>query len=355
MVDAYATTLGGITIAIDEEHLLFEEPLSNSVLTLQPAFRQANQNKITALRKIEGFATGPEALRISWKAQQGISMETSLHLLSPHHFQLRTLVECQPDAPKLAEILPIYISEEGPGACALGMHELRLLGSTKPGRPLQYARAHGPGIYADGLAAFFAPGGSPSLLIAGLKPETGRPLFQINAARGKILSLEMHSPMGPYPAESNRIAFSSVCLVVLGNIPIDESIRFWQKACEEEGLPSLPEVAFDADPPDLQFDLDEEESPAVESVSAFSEDSIPSEEIFQEADPASDSMFPGKGRDGNSGVRSHRRSAIFRRAQRLSEGVWPRWATGRSRPPLGPGSSRTRHNWYFSRLESADD
>lgn len=354
MVHAYATNLGSLTLAVNHERLLLEEPISNSILSLHPAVTLAEGARPRVFTEVDGFATFTDRLEVTWKAIDGVEAATSLHLISKQHMKVTVRFSVATGASvALTAVHPVYVPAEGPGACALGMHELRTLGAGRAGLPPRLLRMQGDAIYSDNLGAWFAPTGNPSLLVA-LLGAASPVQFVTSGARGKIVSVNALAA-APVPGETAEYTF----LLAVGNLDAVDELRAW---AESEGAELAPDGLLDIALSGEVTPLEEEEE-VVEEPVAVAEEEAADEGVAEEAqeeiaaagaepiaettsaetdiepwhddfDPSDLEVKPGS-----------MRCAMFQRALRATEGVWPRWAAGRRYAPLTGMSARTRSRW----------
>lgn len=361
MVDPYATTLGGLTVAVDGEHFLLEDPVSNSVLSLRPAVTFDGDAQPSACGCIKGFLTADDRIEVTWETLEGIVATSVLEAEPedaepdeesglPARLRLRLRVENQSGEPIGAEALhPLFFPAEGPGACALGLEDLRTLASQRADMPPSLMRLHGEGLSSTVFGAWFAPAGSPMLLLAALEGNEPAPRFLFTGARGKMLSLSAAWPVQDSElAPGARVETASLLLVV-GNRNIQEELEGWAGRLGAAGTPvQAPEFdpsgeVTELEPDDREeaefeedFALAEGEEPAPDEVQEFEGDSAPVD--------ASEGVTPGL-------TLAHRASS-FRRAMRntrafqeTGQGIWPRWAAGRRHEPLSGAGARTRGYW----------
>lgn len=262
MVHAYATNLGSLTLAVNSQRLLLEEPISNSIISLHPAITFAPETRPRPMDEVDGFSTSPDCLEVTWKSVDGIQATTSLHLLGKQRLKLTVRFTNTSGAPVPTEALhPLYVSHEGPAACALGMHELRTLGSSKTGHFPQLLRVQGKAILSDFFGVWFAPTGNPSLFLGTLESPDIPVQFVTSGARGKIVSMDISvsNNLEINAGESIEFAF----LMALGNLDAAAEIRSWAEGAGKnfapDGLTAIDLLGAETTLNELKDDKEEKE------------------------------------------------------------------------------------------------
>ncbi|MFW6256449.1 MAG: hypothetical protein ACOC54_06475, partial [Candidatus Sumerlaeota bacterium] len=153
MVDAYATKLGGLTLAVNEDHFLIEDASSNSVLSLNPAISLQTNAKAQRFQKIAGFSTSATALEAHWQSIAGIEATSRFALDEggeEGRFRLSVSFRNMGGSPvRLNSVHPLYIPAEGTGACAVGNEGLRALATAAEGNMPVLSRLQGELLRRD--------------------------------------------------------------------------------------------------------------------------------------------------------------------------------------------------------------
>jgi hypothetical protein len=346
MVDAYATTIGGVAVAVDAQRVLVEDAASHTILSLQPGVRLPGRINSARFTEVAGFSTGSDRFEIDWAEIDGWTATSRIDVLAPGALRLSVQIRnASSSTLELEALCPICVPEEGPGACAVGVHDLRGLYPTRPGGDPQVVRMHGESLGNDRFGAWFAQSGAPSLLIAALRDtDSGEPVrLESAGVRGKILGIRFDSPVGNSRLQSGETTESVALLLSFGASDIREKIDAWLDRFAEFAVAPFSndfdpasepaEIVTVEDVPEAPEAEEESDEPVVDDEVEMSETDIEAEgdEILTD-DEFDDLRIP----------ETYRRCAVFRRALRLSEGVWPKWGTGRRYPAMTGAHLRVR-------------
>ena len=361
MVEAHVTTLGSLTLAIDQGRFLLEDPLSDSIVSLYPAVAFSDNPRPQSFEEVEGFSAGDDMMRVVWAPKRDIQVATTLVLIEALHLELKVKVTNVGDLPVgLSAVHPIHLPADGPGACALGVHELRTFASPRAGRPPRLMPVHGKGISTEWGGIYFASGGNPALVIGALASAEVIPRIVVDGVRGRILSLSIHCPLGEFRLEPGESLETVPFLLALGRLDVRQELHRWRSR-----LGDSPRVV-----PLCDFDpAGEVAQPEPESESERPPEDEPGERIAGVAKPDAGTVpnvplqtptghgtavlrspvcRPGDASRGGA-FRGMTRCAAFRRALRVAEGLWPRWATGRRYAPVSGIGGRARRAWRAQR------
>jgi hypothetical protein len=344
MVDAYATSLGSLTLAVDAGHFILEDSVSNSVLSLHPAIRFEGAAKPQVLSHVEGFSTSSGCMSVTWKTEEGLEAVSTLSLEDTPRFRLEFRVTNSGKRPLTVDCLcPVFVPPEGPGACALGMHDLRTVVLPQGGGAPRLHRVHGGMISNSPFGAWFSDSGQPMLLLAALPGPSPKPLFLVEGARGKILHLSVECPAGGISLAPGESISAVPLRLVIGNYPVKDVLLEWAAGWQDSTVASCLK---DFDPTGA---LSEPEAEAVMTAadSRASEENPAAPDTVQPSAPTPKEENPSREdreiADPSGGAAwSLGRCALFRRALRANEGIWPRWAAGRKYAPLKSASIRGR-------------
>jgi hypothetical protein len=292
MVDAYATTLATLTLAVHREHFLLEDSASNSVLSLHPAIHFSGKADPDLCTELEGFSTSSDKMEVTWKPIQGIQMTSSLKVVKPLHLQLTLRALNIGNAPvDVAALLPLCVRMEQPGACALGMHELRTLGAIKVGRPLRLRKVQGKSIVSLNFGAWFAQLGNPCLFLGALADASPVPEIRTEGARGKILSLGVRCPVASEQIAPGESVEVSSFLLIIGNVDVRDAIETWQELTSAD-LTVQPVPDFkssdpidDNEPEEEPEEVAEEEPVTAEVTDAAESEGAPEEAPVEASEP----------------------------------------------------------------------
>ncbi|NQU42556.1 hypothetical protein HQ520_04675 [bacterium] len=359
MVDAYATTLGKLTLAINQERFLLEDPDSNSILSLQPAFMPAGATRPSRPEGVAGFATLDRAISVTWQPVSGIQAETSLVLEDAGRLRLETrFTNVSSQGILLASLFPLRIPVEGPGACALGLHDLRTLASRRPGRAPRLVGVQGDALWNSLFGACFARSGSPMLLLGPLS-EGPSCRFRVEGARGKVAGLDVECDAGDKALAPGDVVSAPPLRLVIGNFEIREELQDWAEHFGNdrvlellEGFSPSAEIVEEEPEEELAEPEAELTEPACEGDTPVGEAAAGDgneEEHVGGSDPEEDTATVLDSAAFQPSARASRdrlpRTATFRRALRVNEGIWPRWASARRHPTLTGTSARGRQHW----------
>ncbi|HBF34350.1 TPA: hypothetical protein DDW35_07275 [Candidatus Sumerlaeota bacterium] len=361
MVDAYATTLGKFTLALNDERFILEDPASNSVLTLHPALRFPNTSKPQYLTRINGFLTAEDRMEVIWQKSGDLEAITTLRLLEGGRLRLEFRVTNQGDTPiALTSAYPLYIPAEGPGTCALGMHELRTLGYLRNPAAPRLRRVHGSDILSQDYGAWFTESGRPCFLLGALDAGFTPTLFTTEGGRGKILELSVECPRETQPLAPGETWNAPAFLLALGQHDITTELKNWLSATSVADAVQLPDplnvgAEIDDNEPEPEPAPTAEEIAAAEALAAAEEARKVEEEarkvetrlaLEQPETEAIAMEESAEETDDDMVIDWHpqhlSRCATFQRALRASEGVWPRWGMGRRYFPATGDVARSR-------------
>ncbi len=394
MLEPYSTTLVGLTLAIDAGHLILDEPSTNSILSLHPAITLSGEKKPRLCTAVEGFSVSSHQVSIIWKPVAGMELTTRLNLLenpdgreeaeekNPRFvLQVQARV-CGATPVEIAALHPLCIPEEETGACALGLEDLRTLGSYHPKNPPRLLRLRGGAIHSRLLAAWFSPSGNPLFLLAAQSATQPWPTFDCTGARGKMVGMRVSYATGQR-LEPGETVETSPLLFVLGNHDVQEEIETWKAELNDPEAASLipafdpsdtpieeePEVIETPEPGEVP-ETESVESPETEEIPSADSDAEETEpephetdaEEEEETDLSEETESEGAEEEetnldtlalswsltklsfrGCAGFR--RASAQTRSAQETGKPATPRWASGRRYQPVAGTSLRTRGYW----------
>ena len=351
MVDAYATTHGKVTLAVDAERFLFEESKANIVLALQPAVAAREGARPRPFEHVESFTARADGLSVTWQPVAEWQAATKLERLDENRYLLSvslTNVAAGPSRP--GAFHPLYFAAEGPGACGLGFERLRTWATHAADAEPRLRTLQGA-MSQDGFGLWFGESGSPMLLL-GAQGDAADRRIVFSGARGKIASLRIDEPAPTEDIAPGETWGPVQWLIVFGDLDIAAELRRW---AQSQGLQApefdpMGETAPDPEPPEQEPDLAIEDPEPEEEPE---EDEEPEEEEEDEADQAesedaeTESLAPAPTTE-----RGVARCAEFHRAWRRTRqytkddaGFWPRWAAGRAYPPIQGASTRTRDRW----------
>ncbi|HUT23372.1 MAG TPA: hypothetical protein VM492_03405 [Sumerlaeia bacterium] len=370
MVDAYATSLGSLTLAVDSERFLLEDPRSGCVLSLHPALTLSNAAQPAPCLAVEGFSTADDRMEVKWRAVDEIQATTTLRLLGPLHLRLELTIANGGGAGKeLCGVHPLHFPREGPGACTLARPELRTLASPDPDGPVRLMRLHGERLCSELFGAWFTEEGRPSILLGSLELSNPPTRIEVSGARGRMASLRVDSPVLAPRLDPGQTMTAPPLLLALGDLNIREELQTWARS-----LGDARTVAFLADFDPAAEIVEPEAIPAAEDAA----EECPER---QEAAALGETVGPGRrpsagGKPGTSGggiclevreaeteeaeLRDDRRRryafeasarerplvrAVSRRAPEAGQRRWPPAARGRRWAGLGggvPAGSRGR-------------
>lgn len=378
MVAPYAATLGGLTVAIDTDRFLVEDAPSNSVLSLHPAVTFSNETKPISCGNLTGFAAHDDRVKISWEKINGLMLTTTLKVVNDPEYpqscrytlQL-TVNNPSDDAVTIDKVHPICFQPQGPGACALGLEELRTLGALRSGEKNQLMRLQGDAIYSTHYGAWFSPMGSPVLLLATLDAQAPAVQFLFGGARGKMLSLRAdvscdHRELAP--GESVELP---AMLLVFGDFEINEELNLWiervgdiriagtvpeftpsDEIIDPEPEPEVEEEVLEDEPEEETSDEVKSEEEEQSVADEEEEESAVTDEEEEESNDLDDAFFEG------ITIWRAGRCAAYRQAMRRTRGfsetgkqTTPRWGSGRRHQPINGCSIRTRGYWRFDYVE----
>ena len=246
MVDAYATSLGSLTLAVSSERFLLEEPRSGCVLSLHPALTPPNAAKPAPFLGVEGFSTADDRMEVKWRAVDEIQATTTLRLLGPLHLRLELAITNGSGAWKeLHGVHPLYFPPEGPGACSLAAPELRTLASPGPDQPIHLMQLHGKRLCSELFGAWFAERGRPSILLGSLELSNPPTRIEVGGARGRIASLRVDSPAPAPRLRPGQTMTPPPLLLALGDLDIREELQTWARSL---GDARIVAVLADFDP-----------------------------------------------------------------------------------------------------------
>ncbi|HNY27085.1 MAG TPA: hypothetical protein PLA90_05475 [Candidatus Sumerlaeota bacterium] len=398
MLEPYSTTLVGLTLAVDAGHLILDESTTNSILSLHPAVTLKGEKKPRLCTAVEGFSVSSHQVAVTWKPVAGLELTTHLNLLpsstgteeadpeNPRFLLQVRARACDASPIEIATLHPLCIPEEEPGACALGLEDLRTLGAYHPKNPPRLLRLRGGAIHSRLLAAWFSAVGTPLFLLAARSATLPWPTFECSGARGKMVGMRVNCTVGErlQPGETLE---TPPLLFVLGNHQVQEEIEAWKAELNDPEAASLIPVF---DPSDTPIEEEPEIIEAPEAVevpqTAVSESPEAGESQSDETDSAdaeegtdSSASDPEISQEPETGVLSgqsevsdgeeetdpdtmalswaitkltfrgcagyRRASAQTRSAQETGKPASPRWASGRRYQPIAGTSLRTRGYW----------
>jgi hypothetical protein len=391
MLEPYSTTLVGLTLAIDSGHLILDEPATNSILSLHPAVTLAGEKKPRLCTALEGFAVSSQQVAVTWKPVADLELTTCLNLIEEPEetegresknprfvLQVRARA-CGATPVEIATLHPLCIPEEEPGACALGLEDLRTLGAYHPQNPPRLLRLRGNAIHSRLLAAWFSPVGYPLFLLAARSATLPWPTFECSGARGKMVGMRVNCPTG-YRLQPGETVETPPLLFVLGNHDVQEEIATWKAEFDDPEAASLI-PAFDPSDTPIEEEpevIEEISEPAQEAEEASTE-SLEIEETpgadaeteieVTESQPTTDETETDRDSEQGGlepdvtdpdtlalswaitklsfrGCAGFRRSAAqTRSALETGRPASPRWASGRRYQPVAGTSLRTRGYW----------
>jgi hypothetical protein len=396
MLEPYSTTLVGLTLAIDAGHLILDESSTNSILSLHPAVTLGGEKKPRLCTAVEGFSVSSHQVSITWKPVAGLELTTCLNLLedpsgvqdvepkNPRFLLQVRARSCSATPVEIATLHPLCIPEEEPGACALGLEDLRTLGAYHPQNPPRLLRLRGGAIHSRLLAAWFSTIGNPVFLLAARSATPPWPTFECSGARGKMVGMRVNCAL-EQRLQTGETLETPPLLFVLGNHDVLEEIEIWKTELNDSEAASLipefdpsgtpveeePEVIETPEPAQTPEtgELDSQEPEATSSPETGEEttDSEPSVEESEsteepeetglseetepeiqeeETDPDTLALSWAITKLSFRGCAGFRRaSAQTRSAQETGKPASPRWASGRRYQPVAGTSLRTRGYW----------
>lgn len=353
MVDAYATTLGGFTLAVHHDRFIVEDSGSNSVLAPHPALLLASGRKPLPFTEVAGFSTGPDSMEVTWKPVSRVSARTRLSLCEGKHLCLSVSLEnTGPDPVAVAGVAPVHVAADGVGACALGMHGLDVLASpddsaAQPWRVDERVLKNA----CFGLA--WAPGGSPAFLMGALESSGAfrDAIFSLWGARGKIVEVTLLCPLISGALAPGASLVTPEVLVAFGEMDASALLKeYVERAAQGGVMAGSPDLNTDAEAPTASTEIPD----APELVEPEPEEPVlpePPEVLEAQAPGAMAQEDEEDSYSPSDRFRGISRTAAFRRALRANEDVYPRWAAGRRLPPLTGLAGRTRSHWQKNKQE----
>ncbi len=350
MVDPYATKIGGLTAVVNPERFVVEDGESNTILSLHPGFTPAGRSQAVKFVRVAGFNAHQDRLEVEWEAEEGLAARTLIERVDGEGGQWLLLrVEFSPEAEsniEIADLHPLYIPPEGPGALALGHRDLQTMALSNVDGAWHMIRLDGADLQADRLGTFFAKGGDPALVMG---IERGR--FAVEAARGKLLSLKI-CDCGDGVTEAAAVCIGMGLNSVTDGVAMLSERFNW--AGDERFPPDFdPSAEPEALPEPEVEEPEEEPEPELEEAGPDMPDQI---------------MATNHTADEESVVLSGvlgpmtRRTAFYHRAQRRTRSfresgrpAYHGFASGRRLEPVDPMAVRTRRLWRFAIPEPHSD
>ena len=362
-----------ITIAANGQRVLLEETISGTILSLHPAFLKPGTAKPISFTEVENVASSPETgICITWKAINGLQAKSAIRSLKPLHSSLEVSFSNLGSTDiAAATLFPIHFPAEGPGACAVGITELRTLVTGRSGKS-RLAKLRDEDQVSERFGAWFTPSGLPMVFVGALGIEANSPSRELlpkvsfHGARGKILSLGVECPCEGAVIHAGQTVELPVFAIVVGNVGIVETIAWWKElagvgdevveAFEPSGaIPDVEEEDFAEIEVIAKNNVTESvEEIALEDMSDSDEETGGSDEIGDDADEDTDNDVEGlvdydelTEEEGAlwGEVSRPRRCAFLQRKLRETEGVWPRWGCGRAYLPMTGMAARTKDHW----------
>lgn len=340
MVNAYVTRIGPLQAALNQERFLVENQKANSILSLEPAVQWQTESRPQPFAKIQGFSTRETALEVQWEALNGLEAYSGLFIKEGGAMALTLELVNKSENPfNLAAALPVFVSAEKAGACALGMQRLRTIAS-RPAHPFFLAEMDSRPARQEGFGVWFPQTEEPALLLA---VEGGDGLFLSDGSRGKVLNLQLSLPVEQELAPGENWKSPEILFFLEEEKPWD-ILTDWANRQHQERLlaylsdlnpggelPEEPEEPIVEESPPDEPEVEETAEPSGEAqpVEAEEEPLVEEEETPLVDENMEENEFPPLGR-----------TALFHRAQRLNDDYYPRWGGGRKKQPLDRMTAR---------------